>query len=123
MPIARVLPPYSANAGAAAALPVAMADREYRAWYLDQSAASRALLLEACARLGLETSPSVANFVLVRVGPNASDVVSALAARGILVRDRSRERGCEQCIRITAGLVTDTERAIEALAEVLCAAR
>jgi len=122
-PIARVVPPYSLNAWAAAALPAAIADQEYRAWYLAQSTMSRTLLAKACQRLGLETWPSVANFLLVRVGPRASDVVSAMAARGILVRDRSRERGCEQCIRITAGLVADTERAIEALEEVLCAAR
>lgn len=122
-PIARVIPPYSLNAWAAAALPAAIADREYRAWYLDQAAASRTLLVRACERLGLETWPSAANFVLVRVGDRAPDIVRALAARGILVRDRSKEAGCEQCIRITAGVVADTERAVDALEEVLCAAR
>jgi histidinol-phosphate aminotransferase len=122
-PIARVIPPYSLNAFAAAALPVAIADRAYRAWYLEQASASRALLAQACERLGLQTWPSAANFMLVRVGSRASDVVAALAARGVMVRDRSRERGCEHCIRITAGLVDETTRAIEALEEVVCAAR
>lgn len=122
-PIARVIPPYSLNAWAAAALPVAIADREYRAWYLDQAAASRALLQQACQRLGLRTWPSAANFVLVRVGDRVGDIVAALATRGVLVRDRSREAGCEQCIRITAGLVEDTARAIDALEEVMCAAQ
>lgn len=122
-PIARVIPPYSLNAWAAAALPVAIADREYRAWYLAQAVASRALLQQACQRLGLQTWPSAANFLLVRVGHRASDIVAALAARGILVRDRSSEAGCEQCIRITAGLVEDTARAVDALEEVMCAAR
>jgi histidinol-phosphate aminotransferase len=121
--MARVIPPYSLNAWAAAALPVAAADREYRAWYLEQSAASRELLREASDRLGLETWPSAANFLLVRVGDRVREIVASLAARGVLVRDRSRERGCEQCIRITAGLVEDTKRAIEALEEVLCAVR
>ena len=122
-PIARVIPPYSLNAWAAAALPAAIADREYRAWYLEQAAASRALLTQACERLGLETWPSAANFLLVRVGERASEIVRALAARGVLVRDRSKEAGCEHCIRITAGIVDDTRRAIDALEEVLCAAR
>jgi histidinol-phosphate aminotransferase len=122
-PIARVIPPYSLNAWAAAALPVATADREYRAWYLDQAAGSRALLHEACERLGLEAWPSAANFLLVRVGPRASDIVAQLAARGVLVRDRSRERGCAECIRITAGLIDDTRQAVAALEEVLCAVR
>ena len=122
-PIARVIPPYSLNAWAAAALPVAVADREYRAWYLAQAAASRAMLSEACKRLELETWPSKANFLLIRVGARATGIVAAMAGRGVLVRDRSRERGCEGCIRITAGLVDDTRRAIDALEEVMCAAR
>ena len=121
-PLRRVVPPYSLNAWAAAALPVAIADRAYRDWYLGQAAASRALLTDACARLGLRTWPSAANFMLVRVD-NAAAVVAGLAARGVRVRDRSADEGCAQCIRITAGLVEDTRRAIAALEEVLCAAR
>ena len=121
-PLRRIVPPYSLNAWAAAALPVAIADRAYRDWYLEQAAASRALLTEACRRLGLRTWPSAANFMLVRVG-NVAAVVEGLAARGVRVRDRSAEAGCAQCIRITAGLEEDTRRAIAALEEVLCAAR
>jgi histidinol-phosphate aminotransferase len=68
-------------------------------------------------------NPSGANFVLVQVGPAASAVVAALAARGIRVRDRSREPGCEGCIRITAGIVDETTRVIPALEEAICAAR
>ena len=120
-PIRQVVPPYSINAWAAAALPVAIADREYRDWYLDQATRSRALLGEALTRLGLQTWPSAANFVLVRVG-DAPEVVAALAARNVLVRDRSQP-GCEQCIRITAGVVDDTRRVIAALEEVVCGAR
>ena len=71
----------------------------------------------------MRTWPSAANFLLVRVGDRASDVVAALGARGVIVRDRSRETGCEECIRITAGIVEDTRRAIAALEEVLCGAR
>ena len=110
------------NAWAAAALPVAIADRAYRDWYLEQAAASRALLTEACGRLDLWTWPSAANFVLVRV-PDAATLVRDLAARGVRVRDRSADAGCEQCIRVTAGIVEDTRRLIAALEEVLCAGR
>jgi histidinol-phosphate/aromatic aminotransferase/cobyric acid decarboxylase-like protein len=60
--------------------------------------------------------------MLVRVS-DAAAVVEGLAARGVRVRDRSADEGCAQCIRITAGLVDDTRRAIAALEEVLCAAR
>jgi histidinol-phosphate aminotransferase len=121
-PMRRVIPPYSVNAWAAAALPVAIADHDYRSWYLEQAAASRALLDFACSRLELRTWPSVANFMLIRVD-DAASVVRGLAERGVRVRDRSAEPGCEQCIRMTAGIVEDTQRAIAALEEVVCAAR
>jgi len=122
-PMRQVVSPFNLNAWAAAAIPAAIADREYREWYVAQAAASRLLLAEACARLGLQTWPSAANFLLVRVGDRAREIVAGLAARDVLVRDRSREPGCEGCIRITAGLVDDTRRAIAALEEVVCAAR
>ncbi len=122
-PLRQVVPPYSLNAWAAAALPAAIGDRAYRDWYLEQSAASRALLDAACRALGLRSWPSAANFVLVRVGERAPAIVAALGARGVLVRDRSKEAGCEGCIRVTAGLVEDTRRAIVAIEEVLCAVR
>lgn len=122
-PIRRVVPPYSLNGWAAAALPAAIADRAYRDWYCAQATESRGILSDACSRLGLRTWPSSANFMLVNVGPGVGRVVAALAARGIQVRDRSPEHGCAGCIRITAGLVEDTRRAAAALEEVLCAAR
>jgi histidinol-phosphate aminotransferase len=122
-PMRPIVPPYSLNAWAAAALPAAVADRDYRDWYVGQAVESRRLLHDACARLGLRTWPSHANFVLVRVGPSAPVIVSKLAARGIRVRDRSSEPGCEGCIRITAGLIDETRRVIPVFEEVVCAAR
>jgi histidinol-phosphate aminotransferase len=122
-PMRRIVPPYSLNAWVTSALPAAVADDAYRHWYVEQAAQSRRLLAQACTRLGLRTWPSEANFVLVHVGPTAPAVVASLAARGIRVRDRSREPGCEGCIRITAGLVDDTRQLIPSLEEALCAAR
>jgi histidinol-phosphate aminotransferase len=121
-PMRQIVPPYSLNAWAAAALPAAVRDTGYRDWYVAQAAQSREMIAAACARLGLRAWPSRANFVLVRVG-DAPGVVAALAARGVRVRDRSHEPGCEQCIRITAGLVAETERLIPIFEEVICAVR
>jgi histidinol-phosphate aminotransferase len=123
LPLRHVVPPYSLNAWAAAALPAAIGDRGYRDWYLEQAAASRGLLADAFDTFGLRTWPSAANFVLVHVGERAPAVVTALRARGVLVRDRSNEAGCAGCIRVTAGIVDDTRRAIAAIEEVLCAVR
>jgi histidinol-phosphate aminotransferase len=45
--------------------------------------------------------------------------VDALAARGILIRDKSAAPRCEGCVRMTAGIVEHTERALAALEEIL----
>lgn len=119
-PLRRVVPPYSLNAYAAAALPVALADQDYRNWYCEQVVESKRLLVEACERLGLRVWPSAANFMLVNAGARAAGLVDALAARRIFVRDRSHDPGCEGCIRITTGIVAETQQLVRALEEVWC---
>jgi histidinol-phosphate/aromatic aminotransferase/cobyric acid decarboxylase-like protein len=47
--------------------------------------------------------------------------VAALAARGIHVRDRSKDPTTPGCIRVTAGMVAHTIAAIEALESVMTA--
>jgi histidinol-phosphate aminotransferase len=118
----RVVPPYSINACAAAALPAALGDREYFAWYLDQVRRSKTLLYGALGRLRVEHWRSDANFVLARFPGDTRDLVRELAARGIVVRDRSADAGCAGCLRMTAGVVDDTTALIAALEEVLCGA-
>ena len=122
-PLRQVVPPYSLNAWVTTALPVVIGDRAYRDWYIGEARESRAILGGACARLGLQTWPSAANFMLVRVGPDIARIVAALGDKGIRVRDRSAEAGCEFCIRITAGLIEDTQRLVRALEETVCDAR
>jgi histidinol-phosphate aminotransferase len=123
LPLRRVVPPYSLNAYATAALPVALADEKYRGWYLAQVAESKRLLTGVCERLGLRTWPSATNFMLVHAGDRAASLVEALAARRVFVRDRSKDPGCDGCIRMTTGTVRDTERLVAALEEAWCAAR
>jgi histidinol-phosphate aminotransferase len=122
--IREAVPPYSLSVFAAAGWRAALRDREHLRWYLAQVGESKDLLYAACGRLGLQYWKSAGNFVLInvsRVGDPA-EIVEAMATRGILVRDRSKDPGCGGCIRITAGLVGHTEIVIEALGG-LCAAR
>jgi histidinol-phosphate aminotransferase len=60
--------------------------------------------------------------VLVHAGARATALRDGLSERGILVRDRSADPGCENCVRITAGVVEHTRQLLAALEEVLCAA-
>jgi len=117
------VPVYSINVAAAVAVVAALEDRAYRDDYLRQTAESKALLYEACARWRLPYWPSDGNFVLVRTGDRTREIVAGVAARGIYLKDRSNEPGCAGCLRITTGVVDHTRRLITALEEVLCAER
>ena len=122
-PIRRAIGVYSVNVAAVVALQAALGDPAYVRDYLRQARESKALVYTACDRLGLQYWRSDANFVLVRTGGRTDALVAACAARGIYLRDRADEPGCEGCIRITTGIVEHTRRGIAVLEEVLCAAR
>ena len=119
----RVLPPYSVNAVAAAALPVALSDTSYHDAYLAQSLASKDLLYAALDRVGVRYWRSAANFVLARFGEDSRRIVDGLKARGVHVRDRSTEHGCAGCVRITTGVLAHTQKCVTAIEEILCGAR
>jgi histidinol-phosphate aminotransferase len=121
-PLREVLPPYNLNVFAVAGWRAALRDRGYVAWYRAQVEESRRLVYAACDRLGLGYWRSSGNFVLIRVGDEPTEWARRLADRGVLVRDPSREPGCNGCIRITAGVVEHTRQAIAEL-EALCAAQ
>jgi histidinol-phosphate aminotransferase len=122
-PIRAAIGVYSVNVAAVAAIRAALQDRAFIDDYLRQVETSKALVYASCDRLGLQYWKSDANFVLVRIGPQAPRVVADAAARGIYLRDRSNEPGCAGCIRITAGIVEHTTRGLTVLEEVLCVAR
>jgi histidinol-phosphate aminotransferase len=58
--------------------------------------------------------PSDANFILVKTN-YADKVYKYLSDQKIIVRNRSKEPLCENCIRITIGTPTENESLIEAL--------
>jgi histidinol-phosphate aminotransferase len=115
----RVIPPYSLNVCAAAALPPAFDDRAYYDWYVDQVAQSREMLYVGLEQLGVSYWRSDANFVLARFDRGSAAIASALAERGVHVRDRSNDPGCENCLRVTAGVVEHTRQFLTALEAVL----
>lgn len=117
--IRRVVPPYSINACVAAVLPAALGDVDYFTWYLEQVVQSKALIYAALDDRGIGYWKSAGNFVLARFEGDSGGLVAALAARGVHVRDRSGDAGCEGCLRLTAGVVEHTRALIAALGEVL----
>jgi len=122
-PIRYVVPVYSVNIAAVVALQAALPDAGYLHDYLRQVHESKALVYAACDRLKLTYWPSDANFVLIRVGDRIGEVIAAAKARGVFLRNRSSEPGCEGCLRMGAGIVEHTQRGLAALEEALCAAQ
>lgn len=61
---------------------------------------------------------SQANFILVRV-PQADRVWELLYEAGILVRDFSRSRGLEGCLRLSVGLAEENQLLMDELARIL----
>ncbi len=114
-PIRAVTPVLNLNVVAITAMQAALRDRDFLPRYAASVRASKQRLYEACGRMGLEYWESAANFVLVRVGERAPEIVRSLAARRVHVRDRSSDPFTAGCVRITAGVVEHTDAAIEAL--------
>ena len=120
-PVRRAMPIFNLNVVALAALRAAIADPEFRAWYVSEAATSKRLVYAACDRLGLRYWPSAANFVLIDGKARAQAIVAG-SASAAFVRDRSADPSCPNCFRLTAGVVAHTEQAVDAL-EAVCAAR
>jgi histidinol-phosphate aminotransferase len=114
-PLAALQPPYSLNVAALAAVEAAVADTRWLASCVEESNASKQGIYEYCDARGLKYWRSEANFVLVRVGSSATAIVDALAAQRIFIRDKSTAPGCDGCVRITAGMLAYTQRALMAL--------
>ncbi|MGP0019058.1 MAG: histidinol-phosphate transaminase [Candidatus Sulfotelmatobacter sp.] len=112
--VRRVCSPYNVNAVALACLPEALGDQAYIQQYVNEVRESRARLERVLEASRIPFWPSEANFVLARVGA-ASSFVEHMRRRGILVRDRSSDHGCEGCVRITLGPRAHADRLLAAL--------
>jgi histidinol-phosphate aminotransferase len=121
--IRQAVPVYSVNIAAVVAIQAALSDLDHLRDYLRQVAESKTLVYAACDRLGVKYWKSRANFVLVCAGDRTDALVTGAFLRGIYLRDRSTEPGCAGCLRMGAGIVEHTARALAVMEEVLCAAR
>lgn len=117
--VRRVSSPYNVNAAALACLPEAIADSAYVTHYVAEAIAGRTRLERFFSEHEIVYWPSRANFVLARFGDLRVPFVDALHQRGILVRDRHTDPGCEGCVRITAGTLAQTDFLLAAMRDVL----
>ena len=107
--------PYNVNAVALACLPAALEDQDFVEGYAAEVCRGRERLEAKFRSLGVRYWPSHANFVLADLGSCAKAFVAAMGNRGILVRDRSSDPGCEGCVRITVGTTEQMDLMLVAL--------
>lgn len=110
--------PYPVNVAALAAAEAAMRDRGFLARTLRELRRGRLELEGGLKRLGIRYFPSAGNFVLVYLGERAKEIVSMLAQKGILVRDRSSDFNGEGYVRVTFGTVKQTRHLLRQLEEI-----
>jgi histidinol-phosphate aminotransferase len=117
--VRKVSSPYNVNGVALDCLPVALADEAYVAWYAEQVRVGLTRMMDGLRALGVGFFPSHANFVLMRIGKKHAELVKAVRARGVLLRDRSADPGCAGYVRITIGVEEHVTRGLAALRESL----
>jgi histidinol-phosphate aminotransferase len=117
--VRRVSSPYNVNAAALACIPEALADQSYVAHYVAEVLRGRDLLAQELRTYNIPFWPSAANFLLTRFADRTAGFLAAMKRRGVLLRNRSSDPGCDGCVRITLGSLVHTERLLAALRESL----
>ena len=117
--VRKVSSPYNVNGVALACLPVALADEAYLGWYVDQVKVGRERMMAGLRELGVGFWESAANFVLMNIGVKHKELCAAMRAKGVLLRDRSADPGCDGFVRITIGVEEHVTRGLGALKDCL----
>jgi histidinol-phosphate aminotransferase len=109
----RVRQPFNVNAIAQAAAIAALDDDAFAANCARENRAGLRQLETGCRELGLEVVPSVANFILIKVG-DGMRVFDALQRRGVIVRP-VKSYGLPEWVRATVGTRQQNERLLDSL--------
>ncbi|MGH9398596.1 MAG: pyridoxal phosphate-dependent aminotransferase [Terriglobia bacterium] len=115
----RIHAAYAVNALAAAAAAEAIHFADPVAHYAGAVRLNRERFCRELDRMRIRYIPSSANFVLIRVGPRAQEVVERLRKQGILVRGWSGDSQLKHCVRITIGAALQMRLMADALSHLL----
>ena len=117
-PLYKIKEPFSVNLLAQEAGVAALADEGYLQETVSANREGRLFLYGEFKRLGLFYVNSHTNFVLVKIGPHAHQVIQRLLEMGIIVRPCDNY-DLPEFARITVGSPSQNARLIKALEEVL----
>jgi histidinol-phosphate aminotransferase len=106
--------PFNVNSMAQAAATAALTDRAFVQRTRAMLRTGRHYLLRELAALKLPVVPSVANFLLVRVGPRAARLARRLLEQGVIVREMTAWK-LAGYLRVTIGTMPENRRFMHAL--------
>ncbi|MEM7602029.1 MAG: histidinol-phosphate transaminase [Verrucomicrobiota bacterium] len=109
--------PFNTNMIAQAGAIAGLADRDHQLKTRELNDEGLAFLQAAFEEMGLEYVPSVANFVLVKVG-DGDAVFQSMLKKGVIIRAMSGYK-LPQWVRISIGTMDQNRRCIATLKEVL----
>jgi histidinol-phosphate aminotransferase len=112
----KVKPPYNINdASQEAAMQALQNTAQVNEW-IRETVQQKERLMNALIDFSFvkKVYRSDANFILVKV-TDADTLYQYLAAREIVVRNRSKETGCENCLRISIGVPEENDQLLSAL--------
>jgi histidinol-phosphate aminotransferase len=116
----RIRPPFNTSIAGQEAAIAALGDEDFQAASVAHVEQWRPWLFQQFGGLGLECTPSAANFLLVRFpevpGRTAIEAEAFLASRGLLVRGVAGY-GLPQHLRITIGLEQHNRAVVDALTD------
>ena len=110
----RVRESFNVNGPGLAAAAAALDDHAHLAWVRERNAEERAWLASQLTGRGHFVYPSQTNFLLVEFGPDTAALEAVLLARGVVLRPMSGY-GLADCLRITVGSRSESQRLLQAL--------
>jgi histidinol-phosphate aminotransferase len=114
----KVRNPFNVNALAQAAAEAALDEEDYVRRVVERTERGKRQLYKGLRDLGVEYIPSAANFILIRLGRDASAIVQELMRRGVITRYMG-PWGLPEHIRVTVGTKEENRAFLEALRGVM----
>lgn len=110
----RATAPFPVNIAALAAAEAAVGDSNTMKRYVKNILRTRKWFETELLKLGIQAYPSAGNFLLADFGPSGSEMCAQLQAKGILLRDRSKDIG-PGLVRVSIGTQKEMERFLKAI--------
>ncbi len=114
----RVREPFNSNRIAQAAVIAALSDQSFIQKCFDSNHENKLYLQQQCKELGLTYFQTEANFILINVKQNATELFGKLLRKGVIVRSGDA-LGYPEHIRVTIGNRNQCEQFIEELKQIL----